>query len=95
MKVLPVLVEIYTKPQCPLCEDVKDVLAEVRERIEFTVVEHNILADAALYEKFRYDIPVVRVAGEVLFRHRVDPHALEVALRARGGIPVAESARRK
>jgi hypothetical protein len=84
-------VEIYIKPQCPLCEEAKDVLADAARRVRFELIEINILTDPLLYDRYRYEIPVIRVGEETLFRHRVDEDALVEALLRRGGTPVAES----
>ncbi len=88
-------VEFYTKPQCSLCEVVKDALDEVSARVRFELIEINILADESLFQRFRYAIPVVAVNGEELFRYRATAEELEAALLSRGGIPVAESPARK
>ena len=37
-----------------------------------------------LWTRFRFEVPVVAVDGEVLFLHRVDPARLLEELRARG-----------
>ena len=42
------IVEIYSKPQCPLCDEAKEVLARVRRRISFELKEVDITRDAAL-----------------------------------------------
>jgi hypothetical protein len=38
-------VEIYSKPNCPLCEDAREILERVRTRVEFNLVEIDITAD--------------------------------------------------
>lgn len=77
-------VEIYSKPNCPLCEDVKAILERVRTRVEFNLVEIDISRDLGLRRRFRYDIPVVFINGQQAFRHRVTEEALEARLRAEG-----------
>lgn len=71
------VVEIYSKPACSLCDLALHALLAVQKRIPFELVEHDIRADAALAEAWRYDIPVVCIDGVVAFRGRVSEDALE------------------
>jgi glutaredoxin len=75
------LVEIYSKPDCPLCDEAKAVVCAARARFSFELVERNIEDDAELFARFRYDIPVVFVNGRKAFKHHVDPRALDDRLR--------------
>jgi len=75
------IVEIYSKPQCPLCDEAKEVLARVRRRISFELKEVDITGDAALFQLHRYDIPVVFVNGRKAFKHHLDEQAVEDRLR--------------
>ncbi len=74
-------VEIYSKADCSLCDDAKAVLEAVRRRVPFELVEVDITLDPAVYERFRYDIPVVFIDGQKAFKHRVTEAALEQRLR--------------
>jgi len=75
-------VEIYSKPGCHLCDEAKAVILAVRRRISFELVEIDIERDPALFERYRYDIPVVFVDGHKAFKHRLTAEALERRLRA-------------
>ena len=85
-------VELYSKQRCPLCEDAVEVLQALRARYEFDLVLHDIAADPALWERFKYDVPVVFIAGERAFKHRVIPAEVEKRLLA-AGTSVAQKAR--
>lgn len=74
-------VEIYSKPNCPLCDDAKAILERVRTEVEFKLVEVNITLDPVVFERFRYDIPVVFVDGHKAFKHRFTEEALRARLR--------------
>lgn len=74
-------VTVYTKPDCPLCEEAKEVLGRVRRRVPFDLEEINIVTDAALFERFRYDIPVVFIDGQKAFKHHLDEATVEHRLR--------------
>ncbi len=74
-------IEIYSKSDCSLCDQAKAVLLEVRSRVPFELVEIDIERDPLLFERFRYDIPVVFIDGKKAFKHRLDPRVLEARLR--------------
>jgi glutaredoxin len=63
-------VTLYTKPGCHLCDEAKDEI-EASGSKEFDLVEINIAADADLYERYKYDIPVILIDGTEAFRHRL------------------------
>lgn len=71
------VVEIYSKPDCSLCEVALATLKAVRLRIPFELVERDVRQDAVLAERWRYDIPVICVDGVVAFLGRVSEEALE------------------
>ncbi|HYV44419.1 MAG TPA: glutaredoxin family protein [Myxococcaceae bacterium] len=81
------IIEIYTKSQCPLCDEAKEVLAQVRRRFPFELREVDITRDPALFEEYRYDIPVVFVNGRKAFKHRLDAKVVEARLRREVGPP--------
>ncbi len=70
-------VEIYSKKDCPLCDEAKAVLDRVRERVPFDLIEVDIEGDPKLFEQFKHDVPVVYVDGRKAFKHHVDEKALE------------------
>jgi glutaredoxin len=71
---------LYTKPQCGLCDEVKDVIDEARARIAFELDVRNILEDAADYDRYKHDIPVVLLNGREIARHRMTLPQLLAAL---------------
>jgi glutaredoxin len=70
-------VTLYSKPDCPLCDEARGALGRVRDRVWFDLNEVDITADRALEAAYRERIPVVAVAGEELFDFHVDESALE------------------
>jgi glutaredoxin len=75
------LVEIYSKADCPLCDEAKDVIVSVRQRVPFELKVVDIEADPELFARYRYDIPVVFIDGSKAFKHHVDVTAFEARLR--------------
>jgi glutaredoxin len=77
-------VVLYGKADCPLCDDARAVLEQVRADVPFELVERDIEADDALHRLYLERIPVVEVAGEEAFEFFVD----EAELRRRLAIVV-------
>ena len=73
-------VTLYSRPGCGLCDEAREVLQAVRERIGFDLREIDISGDDALERAFGVRIPVVVVNGEELFEISVDEGELEAAL---------------
>jgi hypothetical protein len=71
------VVEIYSKPDCSLCEVALAAVKAVQRRIPFDLVERDVREDAALYKRWRYDIPVVCIDGVVALSGRVTEEAFE------------------
>lgn len=60
------MIILYTRPNCPLCDEAKMMLELVREDFPLEYAEVNIESDDALHEKYMLMIPVVEKDGEVL-----------------------------
>ncbi|MDV2582028.1 glutaredoxin family protein [Alkalibacillus haloalkaliphilus] len=58
------IVYFYTKNNCKLCEDVKQLLQILQMDYQFTIVEQNIYKNDTLLEKYFLHIPVVK-AGDM------------------------------
>jgi glutaredoxin len=64
-------VTLYSKPGCHLCEEMKRVIARADCAEEYDLKEINIESDAELFERYRYDIPVLNINGLDVFKHRL------------------------
>ena len=62
---------LYSRPECCLCEDMKAVLAQVRQEIPFHLEEINISGNPDLEERFGQEIPVLLVNGRKAFKYRL------------------------
>ena len=56
-------VTLYGKPGCHLCDDARDAILRVRNRLPFDLIEKNINEDTVLARDFGQRIPVVWVGG--------------------------------
>jgi len=73
-------VTLYTRARCHLCEVAAEVLDDVREELPFDLEVVDIDGDEALRARYRSDIPVVMLEGELLFRYRIDADVLRARL---------------
>jgi glutaredoxin len=71
-----VIVTLYSRPGCHLCDDARESLQRVQTRAPFTLAEVDITADDELHKRYLERIPVVSVDGEDLFDYFVDEDAL-------------------
>jgi glutaredoxin len=75
-----VTVTLYSKPGCHLCEQVRELLADLAVERSFTIEEINIERDAHLFAAYRYAIPVLFLDGTEIARGRIDERQLCDAL---------------
>ena|SRR5690242_10138619 len=73
-------VTLYSKQDCPLCDEARTALERVRDRVDFDLREVDITSDRELETRYRERIPVIAVDGAELFDYHVDERALEQRL---------------
>ncbi len=64
---------IYTRSNCPLCDEAKHFVERERSRLGFPLQLLDIDADARLNERYGDCVPVVEIAGRERFRGRINP----------------------
>ena len=64
-------VVIYSKPNCPLCDEALEQIELARSHAAFELSEINILGDLELYESYKHLIPVITVDGREIARYRI------------------------
>ena len=69
---------VYSRPGCHLCDEAKTAIENANCSNHYTLEEINIESDDELLKKYKYDIPVITVDGEEVFRHRVDPQQFKI-----------------
>ena len=72
-------VTLYTKEGCGLCEEVKQELAHLQAAYPHQLTEVDITSDPALFARYRYTIPVIRV-GEIELQAPITAVHLKAAL---------------
>ena len=66
-----ILVEIFSKHDCHLCDVAKDSLAKIQKEYPFELRETTIVEGGNYYDEFKDRIPVVYINGEFAFQYRV------------------------
>lgn len=78
-------VTFYTKAGCHLCADAREMLEEIAEETEYTLTEIDIRSDMAIFEIYRYRIPVIIINQETFVEGKIDATELAQAFQqARG-----------
>lgn len=71
-------VQLYSRSNCPLCEEARLMLELVKDDINLDIEEINIEEDDELHEKYLLRIPVIESGGEIIQEGRIDyPTLLE------------------
>lgn len=73
------IVTLYSKPGCHLCDDLRDMLEEFRTEHAFVLEEIDVTTDAELFARYRFDIPVLLRDRREVARGRItDRELLEI-----------------
>ena len=56
-------ITLYTKAGCHLCDEAREHLEDLAADVELDLSEIDIRSDDALFERYRYRIPVIVVDG--------------------------------
>jgi glutaredoxin len=71
-----ILVELFSREDCHLCEDVLAVLRWVQREIPFALEERKLVAGDPFYESFNKKVPVVFINHEEAFHFGIDERVL-------------------
>lgn len=69
--------QLYTKADCPLCDEAKKVLEQFAAQFPIQIEEIDITANLGLFTKYKELIPVLELEGEQLFVHRIHVKVLK------------------
>lgn len=75
-----ITVEIFTKADCCLCDDAKEILDTVLPDYPAQLKVTDIESDPALFELYKEKIPVVTLNGKESFVYKVHPVTLRKKL---------------
>ena len=77
-----VVVEIFSKDGCHLCEIARDTVYAVRKRHPFELREVSLVEGHPLYETLGVRVPVITINGAFAFQYKVGEEELLERLRA-------------
>ena len=67
---------LYSKPGCHLCEELRALLDELQPELRCAIEEIDITTDRSLFERYRYEIPVLWKDGREVARGRIGDREL-------------------
>jgi glutaredoxin len=73
-------ITLYSKEGCHLCEDAREALFSLEDEFEVTLEEVDITTDSALFEKYKWTIPVMIVDNRIVLESRIDARKIYRAL---------------
>ena len=76
---------IYTKPECGLCDEMKEVVASLPKELNVTLKVVDITLHPELEEKYALDIPLLFHGDRCLARHRANEKTLLSKIRKLAG----------
>lgn len=76
-----ILIELFSKHDCHLCDEAKAVLEQVRQDIPFNLREYKLTEGDEKYEEYSELVPVVLIDKVMAFKYRVNEHTLRIKLR--------------
>jgi len=74
------IVTLYTREGCCLCDEAREILIRARARHGFDLTECDLEADEALLRAYMERIPVVEIDGTEAFELVIDESDLERTL---------------
>lgn len=78
----PIELTLYGRPDCGLCQEMLDALADMQAPLGFAVRFIDIDDDPELLQRFNTLIPVLARGEHVICQYHLDHPALEAALSA-------------
>ncbi|HVO27461.1 MAG TPA: glutaredoxin family protein [Candidatus Margulisiibacteriota bacterium] len=81
----PVVLTLYSRPGCHLCEEMKETVAPVARQLGCTVTQVDISGDPELERRYATEIPVLLINGRKAFKYRLTERELRRRLRAEEG----------
>jgi glutaredoxin len=76
---------LYTRKDCCLCEEMKEVVRQVGTRILFSLEEIDVDASPELCRRYGHEVPVLFINGRKAFKFRVERRELEKQLTSTAG----------
>jgi glutaredoxin len=72
---------LYTRKDCCLCEEMKEIVRRVAQRRALTIQELEVDSSAELQAQYGNEVPVLLINGRKAFKYRLTVKELESRLR--------------
>ncbi len=79
----PLRLQLYSRPGCHLCEDLRALCERLAAEFPFELSEVNIEADPGLLARYDREVPVLFIDGRKAVKFRTTELALRRLLRRR------------
>lgn len=76
----PIILTLYSRPECHLCEEMKAIVGPVARELGCVLQEVDISGDPDLRARYATDIPVLLVNGRKAFKYRLSERELRKRL---------------
>ncbi|CAG8670431.1 17950_t:CDS:2 [Dentiscutata erythropus] len=78
-----IILTLFTSKSCSLCVDAKYTIDQVRKKIPFDFIQKDIKhsENSVWFHKYKYDIPILHLNDQFLFKHKVKQDKLELVLK--------------
>ena len=73
----PIKIRIYSKPDCPLCDEMTSLVHKVQGKESWEIQHINIESDSVLEAEYREQIPVMFINGRKAFKAHVSEDQLK------------------
>lgn len=75
-----ILVELYSKDDCSLCDEALAVLRKVQHEVPFTLKITKLIPGEEGFDHYREDFPVILINKRFAFKHRLNENMLKIRL---------------
>ena len=75
-----ILVELYSKEDCHLCDEALSVLEKMQKEVPFQLKIITLSPGEDNFEEYKEDFPVLHINKRFAFKHRVNENMLKIRL---------------
>lgn len=79
-KIVKIKIDIYSKPDCSLCDEAKAAIEKVKNQFPVTISEVDISKDPLLFEKYKEKIPAIFINNKLAFVYKINGITLKKKL---------------
>ncbi|RDD36561.1 Glutaredoxin-like protein C5orf63-like protein [Trichoplax sp. H2] len=73
-------ITLFTKKDCPLCEEAKEVILQYRNKIDYEEVDILCPGNKEWFDLYQFEIPVLHINGKFVANGHVDEYIMNKEL---------------